>query len=308
MRTLYRDQNIRFYVEETELIVLNIVFERFSKGIPRHSHGMNSYEIHYIPYGRGSVIVEGESHKITPNTLYITGPHVEHEQIPDTANPMAEYCLYIKTLPEQSGRPNDAIEAFQQTSFWLGQDTQDIHSSMLMIFQELEKEQTGYMTQIKSLLQQCIVKLVRNYENNKTSKNHFAPSNLADRKYIITEEYFLYEYQSLSLEVLAAKLGLSVRQTNRFLKNCYGKNFQQKKSEAKMSAASILLANKKYSITDIALELGYSSLEHFAVAFKRYYGMSAREYRYWADGRNERTDAGEERESLSGNAGNAPTD
>jgi len=279
MRTLYTDLNIRFRIENAELLVLNIAFERFSRHIPRHSHGHNSYELHYIPSGHGTVIVDGCTYKIIPNTLYVTGPSVEHEQIPESTNPMAEYCIYFKLLKEKKSNYGELLNTFEATPFWFGQDSQDIHSNIHMIFQELENNYTGYMTQVEALLQQCIVKLIRNYERNKTARNRFAPSNLADRKYIITEEYFLYEYQTLSLEALAAKLGLGTRQTNRFLKECYDKNFQQKKAEAKMSAASVLLTDDDLTVTEIAIELGYSSLEHFVTAFKRYYGMSTREYK-----------------------------
>jgi len=279
MRTIYTDMNIRFSIEQAELLVLNIAFEHFSKHMPRHSHGENSYEIHYIPSGYGTVIINGAAHNITPNTLYVTGPHVEHEQIPASINPMAEYCLYFKVPGDEKYGPGSLIHSLRSTPFWFGQDSQDIHSSMRMIFSELTSQYSGYMTQIVSLLQQCVVKLVRNYERIKKSEAHFGPSNLADRKYIITEEYFLYEYQTLSLTTLSSKLGLGVRQTNRFLKDCYGKNFQQKKIEAKMSVASGLLANGELSATEIAFELGYSSLEHFLTAFKRYYGVSTREFR-----------------------------
>ena len=279
MRTLYTNLNMRFRIENAELLVLNIAFERFSRCIPRHSHGHNSYELHYIPCGHGTVVVNDRTYKISPNTLYVTGPYVEHEQIPDPSNPMAEYCLYFKLIKNEKGNYGELIKTFEDTPFWFGQDSQDIHSTIRMILWELDNKYTGYMTQVEALLKQCIVTLIRNYERNKTARNRFAPSNLADRKYIITEEYFLYEYQTLSLEVLAGKLGLGTRQTNRFLKDCYGKNFQQKKAEAKMSAASILLNNENLTVTEIATELGYSSLEHFVTAFKRFYGMSTREYK-----------------------------
>ena len=93
------------------------------------------------------------------------------------------------------------------------------------------------------------------------------------------EEYFLYQYRSLSLEDLAKRLGLSTRQTERLLQKQYGKTFLQKKTEARMSAAAILLSNAEYSITSIAEELGYSSIEHFTSAFRNYYDMSPRQYR-----------------------------
>ena len=46
-----------------------------------------------------------------------------------------------------------------------------------------------------------------------------------------------------------------------------------------MSAASILLTYSDRSISSIAEELGYSSVEHFSAAFRKYYNKSARQYR-----------------------------
>ena len=89
----------------------------------------------------------------------------------------------------------------------------------------------------------------------------------------------LYEYRTLTLDKLSARLGLGIRQTERLLKDHYGKTFLQKKTEARMSAASILLQNSGLSITQIAEDTGYSCVEHFSASFKRYYGQSASAYR-----------------------------
>ena len=74
MRKLYTDLNIRFTVEQMDFFALNLVFERFLRTIPNHSHGSNSYEIHYIPSGYGHVKINQVLYDIVPNTLYITGP------------------------------------------------------------------------------------------------------------------------------------------------------------------------------------------------------------------------------------------
>lgn len=283
MKTIYSDLNIKFNIEHIDFSVLNIVFERFLRSIPKHSHGSNSYEIHFIPYGKGTLIMDGVTYKVHPNTLYITGPHVEHEQIPDTLNPMSEYCIYLnlKKVTRKNAKDESSNIAFifENTKSWFGQDTQEIYPLMQMIFYELENEYTGYMTQIETLLQQLVVKIVRNYESKKESKKHFGPSDLVDSKYIIAEECFLYDYRSITLKELSEKLGLSTRQTERFLRDCYGKTFRQKKEEARMSVAALLLMDKDLSITHVADNLGYSSIEHFATAFKKYYHMTAGQYR-----------------------------
>ena len=93
------------------------------------------------------------------------------------------------------------------------------------------------------------------------------------------EDYFLYEYPRLSLQELAGRLGLGPRQTERLLRRLYGRTFLQKKTEARMNAAAVLLADAGRSVTAVAEQLGYASVEHFSSAFRRYYGLSPRQYR-----------------------------
>lgn len=283
MRISYNDLDIKFSIENISFYTLHIAYERFLRSIPSHSHSDNSYEIHYIPYGQGKVKIDQVVYQVVPNTLYVTGPNIEHEQIPDKDDPMIEYCIYLKLEKKSHDKGKEKqgsyLQLFENTKSWFGQDNQNIHPLMQQIFLELEKKYSGYIKQVETLLQQLVILLIRNYENNRQSQNQAKSFDLAYSKYFIIEEYFLYEYKDLSLDALASRLGLSARQTERLLNQHYGKTFLQKKTEAKMSAASILLMDPKKRITDIALELGYSSVEHFSYAFQRYYHKCAREYR-----------------------------
>lgn len=279
MRDLYTDLNIKFSVESIDFYALNICYERFLRTIPSHSHGSGCYEIHYISSGYGHAKIRDVLYDIIPNTLYITGPHVEHAQVPSPEDPMCEYCVYLKMAKRHLPKKTPALTLFEETPFWFGQDNQNIGSIMKQLFFELENQYTGYVTQVRTLLTQLIIQMIRNYEMRQKALLHFGPSNLGDSKFIILEEYFLYEYQNLSLEVLSERLGLSCRQTERLLKEHYGKTFLQKKTEAKMAAALLLLSEKQRSISSVSEALGYSSAEHFSAAFKNYYHASPREYR-----------------------------
>ena len=131
---------------------------------------------------------------------------------------------------------------------------------------------------MESLIKQIIISCVRNYSGKKGGVDTKGLKS-ADDQYLTIEEAFLYEYATLTLSSLAARLSLSTRQTQRLLLEHYGMNFQSKKTEAKMSAAALMLRSQDMTITSIADELGYSSVEHFSSAFKRYYGMSASKFR-----------------------------
>ncbi len=272
------DLDIPFSLDGISMRALNITYECFRRTIPSHSHGSGCYEIHYIPSGCGKLTADGQNFTVTPNTLYVTGPHVEHAQTPLEEDPMQEYCVYLKIRPCRQRKTSPVMDLFVSTPFWFGKDTHGIHGIMRQLSEEMEHRPFGYRNQAGLLLSQLIISIVRNYES-RPSRALPARKNLSDLNSVIIEEYFLYEYRELSLGGLAHRLKLSPRQTQRLLMEYYGKCFQKKKAEAKMSAAAILLADQEKSITSIAEDLGYSSAEHFSSAFRKYYGTSPREYR-----------------------------
>ncbi len=283
MRIAYSDLDIRFSVDQMEFCVLNIIYERLSRRIPPHSHGPGCYEIHYIDSGYGKSIINGVVYTISPNTIYVTGPGVEHSQISDTQNPMCEYCIYMRLLKKGGKRlshPSRSIlAAFLETYFWIGQDTENLGTLFQSIFQEFSQQRDGYILQIQSLLQQIPVTLARCYAQGKPSSNHFLPSDLHNSNTVIIEEFFLYEYQNCTLDALAEKLRLSNRQTERLLQKQYGMTFTEKRTQARLAAASVLLQETSLSITEIAQETGFSSGEYFTNTFRKHYGVSPRAYR-----------------------------
>lgn len=280
MRIDYTDVNISFTLEGTAVQATNFSLDCFSQAVPSHSHGAGCYEIHYIPRGCGTLCSNGITYEITPNTLYVTGPHIEHSQIPLPENPMQEYCIYFRLQkPSRQDSPSPVTDAFLCTSFWFGRDRYGIHALLKQLFEEFEQRNTGYLLSVRLLLSMIILCLVRNYEPARSSESLCHAAAPADKKSLIIEECFLSEYQSITLQELADRLSLSTRQTQRLLQNYYGKNFQQKKAEAKMSAAAILLRDKEKSITFISDQLGFSSPEYFSTAFKKYYGINPGAFR-----------------------------
>ncbi len=266
--------NIVFSVDGVAFTTLNIVFEQFSRFIPEHSHSDSSYEIHYIPYGCGKAVVDGTEYEIVPETLYITGPGVKHEQIPSKANPMAEYCVYLKMQSRPA--PSQLISLFEYKKFWFGTDAENIRAIMTELFDELKNRRKGYSALAEALLKQLVVKAIRNYASGQELS---ASADLNESQLLVAEECFLYDYRDLTLERLALRLGLGARQTERFLRKHYGKTFVQKRTESRVAAAAVMLTQSAKSVASIAEELGYSSPEHFSAAFKRVQGVSPRAFR-----------------------------
>lgn len=291
----YRDLEITFQLEDIPFNTISIALEKLDKPMPMHSHSKNSFEIHYVSFGFGKLISYGKTYEITPGTLFVTGPEIEHEQISVPDNPMTEYCIYVKVAPSKNisstkrgskkkageNAPQSLVNTFLDHPFWFGTADNTYHELMKQIIAELDEKPSGYELMLKSLLPQVILYLIRKYQESEASVSPKSEKkeSINDLTYLIIEEAFLYDYRDVTLEDLASRVNLGVRQTERLLKLHYNKTFQQKKTEARMSAACSLLRDSNHSISSIALSLGYSSVEHFSNAFKKHFGTTPSIYR-----------------------------
>ena len=278
MNEMNEKLSIKLTLENTTISVLKIAYQRINTPYPNHSHSNNSYEIHYIPEGLGTLIANHEHYSLSANTLYITGPQIEHEQIPDSANPMYEYSIYLKITPGIYEK-NSILDTFCRYPFWIGSDQESLILLLQQIISELQQKRIGYTTLIEALFAEFIIKLVRNYEGAALSSTTFSKSNLNEQSLLLIEDSFLYDYRSITLKELSLRLGLSERQTSRIIFSHYGLTFLQKRTESRMAVAIALLRDKKRPVYEIAEELGYSCSNHFCTAFRNYYGMTIKQYK-----------------------------
>lgn len=274
----YNNLDIRFNAGGCKFHAVNLVCSPITHNIPFHSHGKSCYEIHYISEGYGALNADGENYEITPNTLFVTGPLVYHSQITDLNSPMFEWCVYLRTDESNNEKHSDIVSKFLSEKFWIGQDGQGLLPLFQKLFSEFENRFDGYLDMAGLLLAQIVVSVARNYIESAVRAGEMS-AGISERTSIIIEEYFLYEYRTASLKELSKRLGLSERQTQRVIEKYYGSSFSEKKNEARMSAAAILLKDRVLSLADVSERLGYSSQEYFTSAFKKYYGISPGRYR-----------------------------
>ena len=249
----YRDLKLSFIISNITFDVLSLSHEKIIKPYPRHAHSKNSYELHFVPQGSGTLVIDTQKYDITPGTIFMTGPEVPHEQISIRDNPMIEYSIYMQVRQPLPKQIPPLVQGFLECSFWFGHAEQSIYTLTNQLFEELQLQAPGYELMLQTI---------------------------SEKAYLIIEEAFLYDYKTITLTELANRVSLGVRQTERLLQKHYGQSFIKKKTEARMSAASQLLRETQNSIAEISEELGYSSPEHFSNAFTKYYKISPKKYRY----------------------------
>jgi len=277
----YRDLKLSFSIAETQFDIISLCLGTLANPIPRHVHSKNSYELHYISRGYGTLIIDEKKFDIAPDCLFMTGPGVPHEQISVQNDPMKEYCIYLQVIPGKSNQKDELVRTFLDCNFWFGTADENIHQLMKQVFFELENRHSGYQLMLQSVLQQIILSVARLYKTNETINQPKQSSgmNISDQAYLIIEEAFLYDYRTITLDELSERVSLGKRQTERLLQKHYNKTFLQKKTEARMSAACQLLLETDKNIYEIAETLGYSSSEHFTNAFKHFYGVTPSRYK-----------------------------
>ena len=285
MDIVYPNLNLVLSSGNLVLQVLSASYFQIQKSISAHYHGNGCYEIHYIPSGKGWARINGTLYEITPGTLYITGPYVNHAQTSDPEDPMTEYSLYFK-LSDQKNIDSDiffnspesqsVFTSFMSHPFWIGQDSQSLRPQMQHFLDELAQCKFGFELRSKAILLQILVSIIRNYQDISRPAVGLDALNASVEQQapVIIERYFLTEYHDLSLDELCSRLHLSPRQTERLLQKLYGKNFSQKKTESRMSAAVMFLTETDLSIAQIAEKLGYASAPYFSSAFRGYFNVS----------------------------------
>jgi AraC family transcriptional regulator len=71
---------------------------------------------------------------------------------------------------------------------------------------------------------------------------------------------------------------LCYRQLSRLFTASYGVSPKQYQVTARIEESKRMLSQSKATITDVAMELGFSSSQHFATQFKNVTGMTARQF------------------------------
>lgn len=93
------------------------------------------------------------------------------------------------------------------------------------------------------------------------------------------EEYIKRNYADIRLEDIANILKMSPNYISSFYKEKTGQNITNYVTKIRMEKAAELLADFHYKTYEISEKVGYHNPKNFSRVFKKYYGISPREYR-----------------------------
>jgi AraC-like DNA-binding protein len=302
-KIIFRDNlDLKFQWGNLIVNVLCIAYQPPSPTWNVKLHAHSSYELHFIPAGRGTLRVGKDAYEITPGVFYLTGPDIYHQQETEPNDPMCEYCLNFefKQYKSQSRIINDFVQneveqlfrIFERRPFWFGRDSQHLTEYCREIIEELASFQPGCYSAVQNLVSQIIIKAARTMSDvsavasadvsaDVSMLNYPLPRKIVDdRRRNIVDDFFRNPARkNKSPVVLARRIGVSVRQLNRIIQEYFGMTFTDKLKHHRIEHAKLLLISTDLSVKKIALEVGYTDPGYFHKVFKESVHLTPQEYK-----------------------------
>ena len=159
-------------------------------------------------------------------------------------------------------------------------DRQHIYTLVDLILKENSNYQASSPALIKSVMTSILEILLRNIKQSSTyevATNAEKDDRVTKLLAYINEN--LNQPQLLKVENLAKTFLLSPTYLSEFFRKKVKMSLREYIIKAKLKLVEIRLLNSDYTLTEIAAELSFTDVSHLSKTFKRYTGMSIREFK-----------------------------
>lgn len=224
-------------------------------------HPMEPHQTRTMQEGENAYLVL----KFTPESLY-SAVQPFHEQ------------KYIFPYLHLSGLHSDVYTTDQLRDSGLPE-------LLTRILKERKQEEYGYEIAVRAYVSQVLLWFLRKRRHDLTMVDERALERLQAALHYIREHLD----EELHIGVVARELGMGVSTFSRFFSQTTGKSFPAYVRSMRLSRAAELLAGSERSVTDIAVETGFSTASYLILCFRSQYSMTPARFRalYGAKGRSE---------------------
>lgn len=221
--------------------------------------------IEYITDGSGHVVIDGETHRVCKDTIYLLRSGEHHHYYSDSEEPFTKIFLNVQgSLCEQ------IVLAYGLAgrNFFDGGGLKPLFERIFDVIRsdtpedEMQSELQGIFVEIISRLSTTLSE-DRHSDEARKLKNHL-DSNIG---------------RLVSTKELAKIIFRSQDYCQKLFKREFGSTPYAYQIDRKMQVAKSLLANTRLSISEIAERLGYTDIHYFSNLFKSKCGCRPSSYR-----------------------------
>ncbi|WP_127579988.1 AraC family transcriptional regulator [Paenibacillus koleovorans] len=283
--------------------VLRCHLMQFAPGKSVSFHKHSEFEFHFIPRGKGKVILKDREFALHEGLFYLTGPDLIHYQEADAHEAMDELCLHIDIRELESGGSDNASAHLPEDDWGSGREQEEAETCIRRL-RELPPEtavdrynamqwfmaasrawkenQHGAYTTIKQAIIQILLRTVRGYEAAIVPED---ASGIPQRdmnafRFQLATRFIQDNHAGLiTLENVAEKLSISGRQLQRIFREQAGVTFRDYVEDVRLSHICRELLEGDRTFEQMAVEHGFSGGNYLYYVFKRRMGMTPGQYR-----------------------------
>ena len=251
-----------------------------------HMH-RRAFEICFVADGAAEWWVEDGRYDVRRGQFYVTKPEELHGGVESSAMPDELYWVQIAFPPAGAFAGLTESETRQlESHFWDVRErvfdaTFDCMSLFNRILGSLREPSLLSTIALRASLQQLMVGVIEDAKRSEASARPIA-ATVSPRIREAIDYIEAHLVDDVTVEDIAHSCGIAVSHFHKLFVEQVGFTPASYRSRRRIERAKRLLTQGSESITDIALDLGFSSSQYFATVFKLLTGMVPRQYRAWS--------------------------
>lgn len=246
-------------------------------------HWHDEVEIIYIKKGNLHLIIDKDSYLGTAGDIFIVNSQEIHEMFVEELP--TEYYTILFPLSSFIFRNSDNSNtnfllplAEQKMRFRTHLSLSEKHAIYKAKVEELidiyQQKDTAYQLGTKCGLLSLIYLLYRDGEISVSSKNIDDNQLHRDILHYINENFL----EPIYLDDIAFRFHMAPKYFSRYFKNVFHTTLTEYIMQLRLEKAISLLNSGKFSVTEAALQSGFSSCSYFNKCFKKVFGKSPKKY------------------------------
>ena len=249
-----------------------------------HAHMLHKHkdvlELLYIASGEGRYVVGERSYAVRQGDLVICNANTVHGEAPFQEHLMQTYCIALSNVKLNNLSLGCLLDARDRPIISCMDNAATIESAMINIYDLYSSDKSNiaicryFAIGVLMIVQKMIVAHINEEKNKIRSerKNEALIRAITD--------YLNHHYtEQLSLKIISKALHISETYLSHLYKRETGLSPIQYVIHCRIGEAQSLLMETNMPIYEIEERLGFGSSCHLTAMFKKYVGISPREYR-----------------------------
>ena len=238
----------------------------------RHAY----FELTYVDIGVMRTEVDGVSYSLNEKEMILYGPGQFHTQCADGRHSVSYVTILFDVANLAPNIPKDWYHSLLNRVYPYNPKT---YTLMKTLVQESATALPYMDSLMECMVTELVVRLLQSEYTSSANPASLARQNYRDelfQKVIAFVESKMYE--PLTIADICQEFSLSRSSLQLLFKNTVNQSPKKYISDMKLERSCQMLRENKYTVSEIALKLGYSSIHYFSNAFNQKYHISPSEY------------------------------